>query len=125
MSLGFRYEKRQLTASCKPLSPRGPVGSQGTDLSSSNTESIQGAKMLRTNRDRLIKMALGAVIAPPTLGRGPHRVRASGEPFVPIGMSGIIYNARPGCAAFGWAADHLEPAVCVQAQDPQEDYALH
>jgi hypothetical protein len=40
-------------------------------------------------------------------------------------MAGIIYNARPGCAAFGWAADHLEPAVCVHASDPQEDYALH
>lgn len=81
--------------------------------------------MLRTNRDRLIKMAVAGLIAPPTMGRGPHRVKASGEPFVPIGMAGIIYNARPGCAAFGWAADHLEPAVCVHAQDVQEDYALH
>jgi len=81
--------------------------------------------VLRTNRDRLIKMAVAGVIAPPTMGRGPHRAKASGEPFVPIGMAGIIYNARPGCAAFGWAADHLEPAVCIHAPDPQEDYALH
>jgi hypothetical protein len=65
------------------------------------------------------------IIAAPTMARGPHRVKASGEPFVPIGMAGVTYNARPGCAAFGWAADHLEPAVCVHAQDPQEDYALH
>ncbi|MGH2376142.1 MAG: DUF4438 domain-containing protein, partial [bacterium] len=81
--------------------------------------------MLRTNRDRLVKMAVTGVIAAPTMARGPHRVKASGEPFVPIGMAGVIYNARPGCPAFGWAADHLEPAVCVHAQDPQEDYALH
>ena len=70
-------------------------------------------------------MAVTGVIAAPTMARGPHRVKASGEPFVPIGMAGVIYNARPGCPAFGWAADHLEPAVCVNAQDPQEDYALH
>ena len=81
--------------------------------------------MLRTNRDHLIKMAASGSIAPPTMGRGPHRTKASGEPFVPIGMAGIVYNARPGCPAFGWAADHLEPAVCFHAQDPQEDYALH
>lgn len=81
--------------------------------------------MLRTNRDSLVKMAVAGAIAPPTMARGPHRVKASGEPFVPIGMAGIIYNARPGCPAFGWAADHLEPAVCVDAPDPQEHHALH
>jgi hypothetical protein len=81
--------------------------------------------MLRTNRDTLVEMAVAGVISPPTMARGPHRVTATGEPFVPIGTAGIIYNARPGCRAFGWAADHLEPAVCVHAQDPQEDYALH
>lgn len=70
-------------------------------------------------------MAVTGVIAAPTMARGPHRVKANGEPFVPIGMAGVIYNARPGCPAFGWAADHLEPAVCVHAQDSQEDYALH
>lgn len=81
--------------------------------------------MLRTNREALVKMAVAGVIAPPTMARGPHRIKANGEPFVPIGMAGIVYNARPGCPAFGWAADHLEPAVCVHAPDPQEDYALH
>jgi hypothetical protein len=81
--------------------------------------------VLRTNRDHLVKMAVAGVIAAPTMARGPHRVKANGEPFVPIGMAGVIYNARPGCPAFGWAADHLEPAVCVNAADPQEDYAMH
>jgi hypothetical protein len=70
-------------------------------------------------------MAVMGAIAPPTMGRGPHRVTASGRPFIPLGTAGIIYNARPGCPAFGWAADHLEPAVCIHARDPQEDYALH
>jgi len=81
--------------------------------------------VLRTNRDNLVKMAVAGAIAPPTMARGPHRFKANGEPFVPIGMAGIVYNARPGCPAFGWEADHLEPAVCVHAQDAQEDYALH
>jgi hypothetical protein len=70
-------------------------------------------------------MAVAGEIAPPTMARGPHRVKADGDPFIPIGMAGVIYNARPGCPAFGWAADHIEPAVCVHARDPQEDYALH
>lgn len=81
--------------------------------------------MLRTNRDSLIKMAVIGTISPPTMARGGHRIKATGEPFIPIGMAGIIYNARPGCAAFGWAADHLEPAVCIHCADTQEDYALH
>lgn len=71
-------------------------------------------------------MAVAGIIAPPTLARGGvHRVTARGEAFVPIGMAGIVYNARPGCPAFGWAADHLEPAVCVDAPDTQEHHALH
>jgi hypothetical protein len=59
------------------------------------------------------------------MARGPHRVTARGTPFVPIGMAGIIYNARPGCPAFGWAADHLEPSVCVDAPDVGEHHAMH
>jgi hypothetical protein len=70
-------------------------------------------------------MAVAGVIAAPAMARGPHRFKANGEPFISIGTAGVICNARPGCPAFGWAADHLEPAVCVHATDPQEDYALH
>ncbi|MDR7584699.1 MAG: DUF4438 domain-containing protein [Armatimonadota bacterium] len=70
-------------------------------------------------------MAVGGIISPPTMARGPHRLKASGEPFIPIGTAGVVYNARPGCPAFGWAGDHLEPAVCVHAVDPEEDHALH
>jgi hypothetical protein len=81
--------------------------------------------VLRTNQASLVKMAVAGVITAPTMARGPHRVRADGSPFVPIGTAGVIYNARPGCPAFGWAADHLEPAVCIHAPDTQEDYALH
>jgi hypothetical protein len=81
--------------------------------------------VLKTNSESLVQMAVAGVVAPPTMARGPHRVTAAGTPFVPIGMAGIIYNARPGCAAFGWAADHLEPSVCVDAPDAQEHHALH
>jgi hypothetical protein len=84
-----------------------------------------GSGVLRTNRDSLVKMAVAGIVSPPTLARGVHRTKATGEAFVPIGMAGIIYNARPGCPAFGWEADHLEPAVCVHSADGQEDHALH
>lgn len=81
--------------------------------------------MIRTNRDTLVKMAVAGTVAPPTMARSPHRVTAGGSPFIPIGMAGIVYNARPGCPAFGWAADHLEPSVCVDAPDAEEHHALH
>ncbi|MBM3449672.1 MAG: DUF4438 domain-containing protein [Armatimonadetes bacterium] len=81
--------------------------------------------MLRTNHDRLVKMAVAGDIAPATMGRGPHKMKAGGEAYVPIGMAGIIYNARPGCAAFHWEADHLEPSVCIDCKDGGEHHALH
>lgn len=81
--------------------------------------------MLRTNRDRLVKMATIGEVAPPTIKDGGYRIGSGGEPFTPIGMAGIIYNAKVGDSAFGWEADHLEPGVKVAHANGEVDYAMH
>lgn len=81
--------------------------------------------MLRTNRDRLVKMATLGEIAPPSIRDGGFRVGSGGEPFTPIGMAGIIYNAKIGDPAYGWEADHLEPGVKIAHSNGEVDYAMH
>jgi hypothetical protein len=80
--------------------------------------------MIRTNKDRLVKMAVLGEISPPKLGRG-YRPDNAGRSAIPIGMAGIAYNVRVGDPAFGWEADHLEPGVSIHNPDLQQDYAMH
>ncbi|NLE77486.1 MAG: DUF4438 domain-containing protein [Chloroflexi bacterium] len=79
--------------------------------------------MIRTNKDRLVKMAVLGEISPPALrGYGPDN---SGRAKFSIGMAGIVYSTRVGDPAFGWEADHLEPGVSIHNADTQADYAMH
>ena len=41
------------------------------------------------------------------------------------GMSGVVYNARVGDPAFGWAGDHVERGVSIDNPDGPADFALH
>ena len=78
---------------------------------------------LATNADQLVEMAVIGYVSQPTVrGYMPH---ASGESVILPGMSGFIYNARVGDAAFGWAADHLEPGASIAHPDLDADYAMH
>ena len=78
---------------------------------------------LATNAEQLVEMAVvGYVSQPAVRGYIPH---ASGEATILPGMSGMIYNARVGDAAFGWAADHLEPGASIAHPDLDADYAMH
>ena len=81
--------------------------------------------MLRTNKDRLVKIAVVGEVSAPTLPPTMYRPDAAGRSTVLIGMYGIAYNARVGDPAFGWAADHLEPGVSIHHTDPQMHHALH
>jgi hypothetical protein len=40
-------------------------------------------------------------------------------------MAGIVYNARVGDPAYGWAGDHVEPGVSLTHPDYDVDHALH
>ena len=81
--------------------------------------------MLRTNRDDLVTMAVTGFISAPTLDRSPYRPDTEGTGRVLIGMSGIVYNARVGDPAYGWAGDHVEPGVSIAHPDSDIDHAMH
>ena len=78
---------------------------------------------LATNAEQLVEMAVvGYVSQPSVRGYSPD---ASGQATILPGMSGMVYNARVGDAAFGWAADHLEPGASIAHPDLDADYAMH
>lgn len=81
--------------------------------------------MVRTNRDDLVTLAVSAFISAPTLDRSPYRPDTEGTGRVLIGMSGIVYNARVGDPAYGWAGDHVEPGASIAHPDSDVDHAMH
>ncbi len=66
--------------------------------------------MLKTNKDRLVKMSvIGEVV-----GSAVYKVSANGDPMILPGVGGITYNVRVGDLATGWMADHVEPGVSLE-----------
>jgi hypothetical protein len=80
--------------------------------------------VIRTNKDRLIEMAVGGEVWPPRFA-SPYRPNAQGESMVFMGTAGIILNARVGDRAYGWAADHVEPGVSIRNAQDGPEHALH
>ncbi len=80
---------------------------------------------IRTNINDLVIMAVTGQISPPTLQRSPYRPDTEGISVVLIGMSGVVYNARVGDPAYGWAGDHVEPGVSIAHADYDTDHAMH
>ena len=70
--------------------------------------------MLKTNKDKLVKMSVIGEVVSPTVGASIYRVSADGEPMVLPGVGGITYNVRVGDLATGWMADHVEPGVSLE-----------
>jgi hypothetical protein len=70
--------------------------------------------MLRTNRDRLVKISVIGEIVSPVVGEAVYKVSADGEPMILPGVGGITYNIRVGDPACGWMADHVEPGVSLE-----------
>jgi hypothetical protein len=68
-------------------------------------------------------MAVIGYVSQPTV-RG-YQASADGTARILPGMSGMIYNARVGDPAFGWAADHLEPGASIAHPNLDADYAMH
>src|SRR3712207_6112971 len=69
-------------------------------------------------------MAVGGEVWPPVM-RSTYRANAQGEAVVFMGTAGIILNARVGDPAYGWAADHVEPAVSMRNREDGPEHALH
>lgn len=66
--------------------------------------------MLRTNQNRLVKVAVQGKVANAGYW-GPFETSHLGDPFILPSVGGITYNVRLGDPAFGWAGDHIEPGV--------------
>jgi len=81
--------------------------------------------MLRTNLKDLVMLAISAQVSAPTLTGTPYRPDTEGMSLIAVGMSGVVYNARVGDAAYGWYGDHVEPGVSIDHPDLGVDYALH
>lgn len=70
--------------------------------------------MLRTNRDKLVKVSVIGEVVSPVVGAAIYKVSADGEPVILPGVGGITYNIRVGDPACGWMADHVEPGVSLE-----------
>lgn len=80
---------------------------------------------LRWNVEDLVEMAVTGQVSQPAVRQGAYLHWPDGRATTLPGMYGIVYNARVGDRAFGWAADHLEPGVSIAHADERADYALH
>jgi hypothetical protein len=74
--------------------------------------------MLRTNREKLVKISVMGEVASPTI-KNVYNISATGSPCILPGVGGITYNLRVGDFACGWAADHVEP--CVSSVNKEND----
>lgn len=81
--------------------------------------------MLRTNRTKLVEMAVTGTVSQPALRYPGYVADADGAATVLPGMAGVVYNVSVGDGAFGWAADHVEPGVSLAHADEGGDFALH
>ncbi|MCW4049679.1 MAG: DUF4438 domain-containing protein [Candidatus Bathyarchaeota archaeon] len=70
--------------------------------------------MLRTNKDKIVKISVIGEVVSPVIGASIYKISADGEPVILPGVGGITYNIRVGDKATGWMADHVEPGVSLE-----------
>jgi hypothetical protein len=70
--------------------------------------------LLRTNREKLVKISVIGEVVSPVVGPAIYRISVEGEPVILPGVGGITYNIRVGDPACGWMADHVEPGVSLE-----------
>jgi Domain of unknown function (DUF4438) len=81
--------------------------------------------MVETNASFLVEASVGGQVWPPAADKNPYKVDSEGTPAVTLGMAGICFTHRAGDPAFGWEADHLEPAVSIRHPQAGPEHALH
>ena len=80
--------------------------------------------MLKTNEDKLVKMAVLAEVVHPR-SSGGYSVDPEGLPRIGLGMGGIKYNVTVGDLCWGWEnGEHIEPGLSVTNKDQRENAAL-
>jgi hypothetical protein len=79
---------------------------------------------MKTNKDKLIKMAVMGEIVHPSGGAG-YGVDFDGAPRVGLGMYGVKYNVTVGDPIYGWeSGEHLEPGLSIRNTEPGQSAAL-
>jgi hypothetical protein len=76
------------------------------------------SKMLKTNKDQLVKIALGGKVAS-AFEWLPFEIAHDGNLHAVPSTGGITLNVRVGDKALGWRGDHIEPAVssiCIDSE---------
>ncbi|PIE60894.1 MAG: DUF4438 domain-containing protein [Desulfobacterales bacterium] len=78
--------------------------------------------MLKTNKDKVVEIALACKPGMPRVGVG-WKVDHQGEPFLLPGIGGITLNVQVGDPAFGLSGDHIEPGVsCTANAEKPNDF---
>lgn len=70
--------------------------------------------MIKTNKDKVVKISVVGEVVSPVIGTSIYRVGADGDLHILPGTGGITYNIRVGDPAIGWMGDHVEPGVSVE-----------
>lgn len=75
--------------------------------------------MLKTNKDKLVKMAVQGTVAP-AVEWAPYEIAHDGQ-LHPVPSTGsITYNVQVGDLACGWRGDHIEPGVSSKCTDKEK-----
>jgi len=78
--------------------------------------------MIRTNKEKVVKISVIGEVVSPVIGAGIYRVGANGDLHILPGTGGITYNIRVGDSAIGWMGDHVEPGVSVENRVPDSRF---
>jgi hypothetical protein len=73
--------------------------------------------LIRTNKDKIVKISVIGEVVSPVIGSAVYKVSANGEPMILPGVGGITYNIRVGDRACGWMADHVEPGISLENRE--------
>lgn len=77
---------------------------------------------MKTNKDKLVKVALRGEIRHPVFGS--YKVSHEGNPVILPGTGGITYNHRVGDSCMDLVGDHVEPGVSIYHPSKRESDAL-
>lgn len=80
--------------------------------------------MLRTNVEKLVKMAVQGRVAA-SMRFETFEIDSDGRGHALPSVGGITYNVKVGDPAFGWAGDHIEPAVSALIDEEKRTNKLN
>ncbi len=80
--------------------------------------------MLRTNEENLVRMAVQGRVAA-SMRFEAFEMDAEGRGHALPSVGGIVYNVKVGDSAFGWAGDHIEPAVSALIDEEKRSSRLN